>query len=113
MWPKGCAPRRWRSAGGPDSAATGPAITTLRVAATRTASIIRCVGMVTVAVQVIIWHSFYLTAPWRFAGPVVAVAWGSAAVLYLLRRWPVWQLAAVDPGVYVALALCARWCLPR
>jgi len=112
MWPKGCAPRWWRPAGGPDSAATGPAITTLRVAATRTASIIRCVGIASVAVQVIIWHSFYLTAPWRLAGPVVAVAWGSAAVLYLLRRWPVWQLAAVDSGVYVVLALCARWCLP-
>ncbi len=112
MWPKGCAPRWWRSAGGPDSAATCPAITTLRVAATRTASIIRCIGMVAVAVQVIIWHSFYLTAPWRLAGPVVAVAWGSAAVLYLLRRWPGWQLAAVDSGVYVVLALCARWCLP-
>ena len=32
--------------------------------------------------------------------------------MYLLRRWPVWQLAAVDSGVYVMLALCARWCLP-
>ena len=68
--------------------------------------------MVFTAVQVIIWHSFYLTVPWRLAGPVVAVAWGSAAVTYLLRRWPVWQLAAVDSGVYVVLALCARWYLP-
>jgi len=112
MWPKGGEPRWWRSAGGSGSVATGPAITTLRVAATRTASIIRCVGMVFTAVQVIIWHSFYLTAPWRLAGPVVAVAWGSAAVMYLLRRWPVWQLAAVDCGVYVVLALCARWYVP-
>ena len=92
--------------------ATGPAITTLRVAATRTASIIRCVGIVCTVVQVIIWHSFYLAAPWRLAGPVVAVAWGSATVMYLLRRWPGWQLAAIDSGVYVVLALCARWCLP-
>lgn len=93
--------------------ATGPAITTLRVAATQTASIIRCVGIVFTAVQVIIWHSFYLTVPGRLVGPVVAVAWGSAAVMYLLRRWPVWQLAAVDSGVYIVLALCARWCLPE
>jgi signal transduction histidine kinase len=112
MWPKGCTPRWWQSAGGSDRVATGPAITTLRVAATRTASIIRCVGIVSTVVQVIIWHSFYLTVPWRLAGPVVAVAWGSAAVMYLLRRWPVWPLAAVDSGVYVVLALCARWCLP-
>jgi hypothetical protein len=34
----------------------------------------------------------------------VAVAWGSASVIYLLRRWPMWPLAAV----YIALALCAR-----
>ena len=112
MWPKGGAPQWWWSAGGSDSGATGPAITTLRVAATRTASIIRCVGIVCTAVQVIIWHSFYLTAPWRLAGPVVAVAWGSAAVMYLLRRWPVWQLAAADSGVYVVLALCAQWYVP-
>jgi len=68
--------------------------------------------MVFTAVQVIIWHSFYLTAPWRLVGPVVAVAWGIAAVMYLLRRWPVWQLAAVDCGVYIVLALCARWYVP-
>lgn len=112
MWPKGCAPRWCRTAGGSGSVAAGPAITTLRVAATRTASIIRCVGIVCTAVQVIIWHSFYLIAPWRLAGPVAAVAWGSAAVMYLLHRWPVWQLSAVDSGVYIVLALCARWCVP-
>jgi signal transduction histidine kinase len=92
--------------------APGPAITTLRMAATRTASIIRCVGIVCTIAQVTIWHSFYLAAPWRLAGPVVAVAWGSAAVSYLLRRWPVWWFAAADSGVYVMLALCAWWCVP-
>ena len=50
--------------------------------------------------------------PWRLAGPVVALARGSAAVMYLLRRWPGWQLAAADSGVYVVLALCARRCVP-
>jgi signal transduction histidine kinase len=34
------------------------------------------------------------------------------AVAYLLRRWPTWQLAALDSGVYVMLALCARWYVP-
>lgn len=105
MWPKGFEP------------AAGPAITTLRAAATRTASIIRCIGIVCTALQVIIWHSFYLRSsywavPWRLVGPVAAMAWGSAVVMYLLRRWPVWQLAALDSAFYLVLALCARWFMP-
>jgi signal transduction histidine kinase len=101
MWPKGFGPQ-----------GTGPAITTLRAAATRTASIIRCIGVACAVLQVIIWHSYYLAVPWRLAGPVAAMVWGSAVVAYLLRRWPVWQLAALDSGFYLVLALCARWFVP-
>ncbi len=90
----------------------GPALTTLRAAATRTASIIRCVGIVAALAQVLIWHSYYLAVPWRLAGPVAAVAWGLAAMARLLRRWPTWQFAALDSAFYVLLALCARWYLP-
>jgi signal transduction histidine kinase len=92
--------------------APGPAQTTLRAAATRTASIIRCVGIIAALAQVIIWHSYYLAVPWRLAGPAVAVAWGLAAMARLLRRWPTWQFAALDSGFYVLLALCAQWYLP-
>ena len=90
----------------------GPALSTLRAAATRTASIIRCAGIVAAAAQVVIWHSYYLAAPWRLAGPVLAVAWGIMATARLLRRWPTWQFAALDSGFYVLLALCARWYVP-
>jgi signal transduction histidine kinase len=76
------------------------------------ASIIRCVGIAGTAVQVIVWHSFYLTDPWRLAWPIAAAAWGSATVAYVLRRWPSWRFAAADSGVYIVLALGARWCLP-
>ena len=90
----------------------GPALSTLRAAATRTASIIRCVGIVAAVAQVVIWHSYYLAVPWRLAGPVLAVTWGIVAMARLLRRWPAWQFAAVDSGFYVLLALCARWYVP-
>lgn len=91
----------------------GPALTTLRAAATRTASIIRCVGIVAALAQVLIWHSYYLAVPWRLAGPAAAVAWGLAAMArLLLRRWPAWQFAALDSGFYALLALCAQWYLP-
>jgi signal transduction histidine kinase len=117
MGPKLSGPRWGRAPGSSGAAAgaaitPGPALTTLRAAATRTASIIRCVGIVCTAAQVIIWHSYYLAAPWRLAGPVTAVTWGIVAVAYLLRRWPRWQFAALDSGVYVLLALCARWYVP-
>jgi signal transduction histidine kinase len=90
----------------------GPALTTLRATATRTASIIRCVGIVCTVAQVAIWHSYYLFAPWRLAGPGIAAAWGIVAMAYVRRRWPTWRFAAADSGVYVMLALCARWCVP-
>ena len=90
----------------------GPALSTLRAAATRTVSIIRCVGIVAAVAQVVIWHSYYLAVPWRLAGPVLAVTWGLVAMARLLRRWPAWRFAALDSGFYVLLALCARWYVP-
>jgi signal transduction histidine kinase len=108
QWPVGGAPRPSRATS--DSA--GPAITTLRIAATRTVSIIRCAGIVCTAAQVIIWHSFYAAVPWRLAGPVLAMAWGMVAVGYISRHWPSVPLAVTDSMVYIALALCARWYVP-
>ena len=90
----------------------GPAIATLRIAATRTVSIVRCAGIVCTAAQVIIWHSFYGAVPWRLAGPILAMAWGMAAVGYISRHWPSAPLAVADSLVYIALALCARWFVP-
>jgi Histidine kinase-, DNA gyrase B-, and HSP90-like ATPase len=84
----------------------------LRIAATRTVSIVRCVGIVCTAAQVIIWHSFYGAVPWRLAGPILAMAWGMVAVGYISRHWPSVPLAVTDSTVYIALALCARWYVP-
>jgi len=108
QWPAGDAQRPSRATSDP----AGPAITTLRIAGTKTVSIIRCVGIACTAAEVIIWHSFYGAAPWRLAGPVLAMAWGMAAVAYLSRRRPSVWLAVADSMVYMAIALCARWCLP-
>ncbi len=93
-------------------APAGPAMSSLRSTAVRTASVIRCIGVAYVVVQVIIWHSFYAADPWRLAGPAAAVAWAAAIVAYLLRRWPTWPLAGLDTGVQVMLALGAMWCVP-
>ncbi len=87
-------------------------MTALRLVIARTAAVIRCAGIAYVAVQVVIWHSFYAADRWRLAGPIAAVAWAFAAVAYLRRRWPPWQLAGLDAGVYMALALGAGWCVP-
>ena len=87
-------------------------MTGLRSVAARIARTVRCIAIAYIAVQVIIWHSFYAADPWRLAGPAVAIAWGAAAVAYLRRRWPAWPLVGVDSGVYVMLALTAGWCVP-
>ena len=110
-------PRQWLVGGATrpsraTSDSAGPAIATLRIAATRTVSIIRCAGIVCTAAQVIIWHSFYGAVPWRLTGPVLAMAWGMLAVGYMSRRWPSAPLAVTDSIVYIALALCARWYVP-
>jgi signal transduction histidine kinase len=100
----------WRTASGttPD----GPAVTALRSVAARIARTVRCIAIAYVAVQVVIWHSFYAAGPWRLAGPAAAIIWGAVAVAYLRRRRPGWQAACIDSGVYVALALSAGWCVP-
>jgi signal transduction histidine kinase len=87
-------------------------MTALRSVAARIARTIRCIAIAYIAVQVIIWHSFYAAGPWRLAGPAAAIIWGAVAVVYLRRRWPGWQAACIDSGVYVTLALSAGWCVP-
>jgi signal transduction histidine kinase len=87
-------------------------MTALRSVVARIAAAIRCVGVAYIVVQVVIWQAFYSAELWRLAGPVTAAVWGLAAAAFLRRRWPVWQLAGIDTGVYVALALSAGWCVP-
>ncbi len=87
-------------------------MTAVRSVAARIALTIRCIAIAYIAVQVVIWHSFYAADPWRLAGPAAAVVWAAAIVASLRRRWPAWQLAGVDSGVYVLLALSAGWCVP-
>jgi len=111
MWPPGYGARQW-PAGVSGIPPAGPAATTLNSAAVRTASIIRCIAIAYIAVQVVIWHSFYAADPWRLAGPVAAVAWATALVAGLLRRWPGWPLAGLDSAAHVALALSVMWCVP-
>jgi signal transduction histidine kinase len=68
--------------------------------------------MLYITVQLAIWHSFYAADPRLLAGPAAALLWGTGAVAYLRRHWPVWQLAVIDSGVHLALALGAMWCVP-
>ena len=111
MWPPAYL-ARWRTAGAPGSASAGPALTTVKSVAARTALTIRCIVIGYVVVQLAIWHSFYAADPWRLAGPAVAVAWAGLIVAYLRRGWPGWQLASLDSAVHVALALGFMWCVP-
>src|SRR5260370_22091769 len=93
-------------------APAGPALTALRGVAVWAVSFIRAVVIAYIAVQLVIWHSFYSADAWRLAGPVAAVAWEAAVVAYLRRRWLPWQLAGLDSGAHVLLALGAGWCVP-
>src|SRR6266545_3046010 len=111
MWPPAYL-ARWRKAGASGSAPVGPAMATVRSVAARTALTIRCIAVGYIALQVIIWHSFYSADPRRLAGPAVAVAWAAVIVARLRRSWPGWQLAGLDTGVHAALALGAMWCVP-
>ena len=87
-------------------------MTTLRSVVAQSASVIRCTGIAYVAVQLVIWHSFYEADPWRLAGPVAAMLWAAAVVVYLRRCWPSRPLVCLDSGVYLALALSAGLCVP-
>ena len=87
-------------------------MTTLTSVIARIASTIRWVGVAYIAVQVVIWHSFYTAAWWHLAGPVLAMGWAAAAAVRLRRGPPTWQLAILDTCFYVLLALTAGWCVP-
>jgi len=90
----------------------GPAITALRAVAASTACIIRCLTIAYIALQVAIWHSFYLADPWRIAGPLAAMAWAVLVVAYLRGRWQVWGRDGLDSAASVLLAFGAVWCVP-
>ena len=111
MWPPADL-ARWRRAGASGGAPVGPAMATVRSVAARTALTIRCIAVGYIVLQLVIWHSFYSADPWRLAGPAVAMAWAAIIVARLRRSWPGWQLAGLDTGVQVALALGAMWCVP-
>ena len=87
-------------------------MTTLRSVVAHLASVVRCAGIASIAVQVAIWHSFYTADSWRLAGPIAAAAWAAAVTAYLRRRWPGPLFACLDSAIYVALALSAQGCVP-
>lgn len=87
-------------------------MTTLRSVIARLASVVRCAGIVYIAVQVAIWPSFYAADPWRLAGPAAAAAWAAVAIVCLRRTWPAPFAACLDSAGYVALALTAEASVP-
>jgi signal transduction histidine kinase len=111
MWPTDYLPRR-RFTGDWRSVPIGPAMTTLRSVVARLALVLRCAGIVYIAGQVAIWHSFFAADPRRLAGPLAAIAWAAVVLTYLRRRWPAPLFACMDSAVYVALALGAQACVP-
>ena len=111
MWPTDDV-HQWRETVGSTPLPTGPAITTLRSVVAPLASTIRSAGIVYVAVQIVIWHPFYTADAWRLTVPVIAMAWATAVIVCLRRRWPSPFLVCVDSGVYLALALSAQECVP-
>jgi signal transduction histidine kinase len=90
----------------------GPAMLTLRSVVAPLASTIRSAGIAYIVVQVVIWRSFYTADPWLLAAPVIAVAWATAVIVCLRRRWPSPILVYLDWAVYVTLALSAQGCVP-
>src|SRR5579859_2989269 len=111
MWPTGNV-HQWRDTVGSPPLPAGPAMTTLRSVVAPLASTIRSAGIVYVAGQIAIWHSFYTADAWRLTAPVIAMAWATAVIVCLRRRWPSPFLVCVDSGFYLALALCAQQCVP-
>jgi signal transduction histidine kinase len=111
MWPTVSA-SRWQAADGSGDVSFGPATTTMRSVVAYLASMIRCMGIVYIVVQITLWHAFYTAAAWRLAAPALAVAWAVAVAVYLRRRRPSAFLACADSAFYVVLALCAQQCVP-
>jgi signal transduction histidine kinase len=111
MRPTEYALRQWRTR---DSGTVpiGPAMTTMRSVIARLASVVRCAGIVYIAVQLALWPSFYAADPWRLTGPVAASAWAAVVTVYLRRTWPAPVFACLDSAVYLALALAAEGCVP-
>src|SRR5712691_3686193 len=103
---------RQRAADSLGGAPAGPALTSLKSVAVRIARTIRCVAIAYICIQVIVWHSFYAADPRLLAFPAALMLWGAAVVAYLGRRWPGWQLAVIDSGLHLALALGAMWSVP-
>jgi signal transduction histidine kinase len=87
-------------------------MTTLRTVIAHLATMIRCTGIAYIVIQVAIWHSFYTEHSWRFAAPVLAVAWGAGVTVYLRRHWPSPAVTWLDSAVYLVLALTAQACVP-
>jgi signal transduction histidine kinase len=111
MWPT-VSVFRWQAADGSGDVPIGPAIRTLRSVVAYLASMIRCMGIVYIVVQITLWHAFYTAAEWRLAAPALAVAWAVVVTVHLRRRRPSPFLVCADSAVYVVLALCAQQCVP-
>jgi signal transduction histidine kinase len=111
MWSPGYLARQ-RAAGEPAGQPPGPAVATLVTVATHTVTVVRCLEIGLIAVQVCVWRAFYLADPGRLAGPAAAVACAAGAVTALRRGWPRDRIALPDTAVHLALALSAGWWVP-
>ncbi|MBV9445747.1 MAG: hypothetical protein JO345_07615 [Streptosporangiaceae bacterium] len=89
-----------------------PAMTTLKSVIARLALVVRCAGLAYIAVQMIIWNSFYSADFLRLAAPVAAMGWAAAAAVYLWRGSPPPLFACIDSAVNVAFALGAQGAVP-
>ncbi len=90
----------------------GPAVATFGTVAAATVTVVRCIAVGYIVIQVAIWHSFYAAAPWRLAGPAAAAACAAAVVAGLRHGLPARRLALADASVHVTLALSAAAFVP-
>lgn len=91
---------QWGLAGSLGTAPIGPAMTTLRSVIARLASVVRCAGIACIAVQVIIWNSFYTASLWRLAVPVAVVAWAACGNALPAATFACPLFACADSAVY-------------
>ena len=94
------------------AAGAGPAVATLGTVAAVIVTVVRSIVIAYIAVQVTIWHAFYLGAPWRLAGPAAAAACAAAVVAGLHRGVPARRLALADASVHLTLAVTAFAVVP-